>query len=138
MTYLDRFQLLFAFRVCATAVDAAPSLWNFSNPADRLAAESGAGTLSYYDPVASDWATTGVQFGAASSFGLPLPDGGDMEAMSFPAAALDQEFQRGAGFARIGPYGDTLGLTSNDTRIVMDVLFPPRSDLKPARPGADR
>ncbi|MGI9244837.1 MAG: glycerophosphodiester phosphodiesterase [Verrucomicrobiales bacterium] len=105
----------------------APTTWNFVNPDDRLAASSGSGALSFYDPNATGWAMAGVQFGSASSLGLPLPGGADTEVMGFPKAAADQGFNIAHGFAANGAYGDTLGLTSNYT-IVMDVLFPASSD----------
>lgn len=110
-----------------SSLSAEPSLWTFSDAEDQLRADFGPATLDYYDPNDTSWEATGVAFGTASSFGLPLPGGVDAEVMSFPATTFEQGFSVTHGFAPNGAYGETLGLTSNYS-IVMDVLFPASSN----------
>ncbi len=56
-------------------VSAQTTVWTFSNPADRLAAASGSGTLAYYDPGGTGWGAATV-FDKASALGLPAMTGG--------------------------------------------------------------
>ena len=55
---------------------AAGTLWNFDNTGDPLAATSGPGTMTYYDPDGTFWGFDGTTFGTASSLGLPAMMGG--------------------------------------------------------------
>lgn len=108
-------------------LNAAETVWNFSNPANRFAAASGLGTLNYYDPQGSSWGTTATAFGTASSFGLPAMPGGDANVMRFPACTSVQGYRVVHASSANGPYGEINGRVSNYT-LVMDVLFPSGSD----------
>ncbi|MDB6069147.1 MAG: hypothetical protein JWL81_318, partial [Verrucomicrobiales bacterium] len=108
---------------------AAPSVFTFSNPADRLAPASGPAILTYFDPALTGWAPGPVAFGSASSFGLPPMTGGDPEVMSFPAFAQGEGLQLAHGALPNGSYGDTSGLVSNYT-VIYDVYYPAASDAK--------
>lgn len=116
-----------ALALGASSAKAASTLWNFDNPADRLAAASGPGVLTFHDPDATGWAGTQVAFGKASSLGLPALPGGDADVMRFPACTARQGFRITHGGTANGPYGEAGGRVSNYT-LILDVLFPPASD----------
>lgn len=94
---------------------------------NRLAASSGPGTLTYFDPDGTAWGPLNTSFGKASSFGLPAMTGGDPDVMQFPACTSRQGFRVVHGGAANGPYGETVGKISNYT-LILDVLFPVSSD----------
>ncbi|HMJ89756.1 MAG TPA: hypothetical protein VK530_08060, partial [Candidatus Acidoferrum sp.] len=108
-------------------LDAAPTHWKFDNASDRLAASSGLGALSYFDPDATGWGPTSTAFGKASSFGLPTPAGGDTDVMRFPTTTSRQGYRVVHGGTTNGAYGETSGKISNYT-LILDVLFPASSD----------
>jgi glycerophosphoryl diester phosphodiesterase len=105
---------------------AAVTVWNFDNPADRLAASSGPGTLVYHDPDGTGWGPANTAFGTASSFGLPAPFGGDPDVMRFPACTARQAYRVMHGGTANGPYEGN-GRISNYT-LILDLLFPAESD----------
>lgn len=113
----------------AQGVGAAPSVFTFSNAADRLAAASGPATLTYFDPALTNWAPGPVTFGSASSFGLPAMTGGDPQVMSFSAFTQGEGLQLTHAALPNGSYGDTSGLVSNYT-VIYDVYYPATSDGK--------
>lgn len=106
---------------------AADTVWTFSNPADRLAATTGPGALSYYDPNGDGWGPTLTTFGTASALGLPAMAGGDAAVMQFPTCTAQQGYVVAHTGAANGAYGDTDGLTSNYT-VILDVLYPSAND----------
>src|SRR5688572_24102464 len=107
---------------------AAPTLWNFDQPANRLAAESGPGTLAYFDPDSTAWGPTLSTFGKASSLGLPAMTGGDADVMSFPACTGRQGYRLTHGAPPNGPLGEGSGTKVSNYTLVMDVLYPVASD----------
>lgn len=107
---------------------AAPSIFNFSNPADRFGAASGSATLGYFDPDITGWGPTVTLFDKASSFSLPAMTGGDPDVMSFSACTSREGFLLTHGAAPNGSFADTL-LVSNYT-LIYDVYYPAASDAK--------
>jgi glycerophosphoryl diester phosphodiesterase len=120
---------LLAALFLTSLLQAAPGTFTFSNPANRLAAASGTATLAFWDPDTTDWATAGVAFGSASSFGLPGMTGGDPQVMSFPALTNRQGLLLTHGALPNGSFADSPGLVSNYT-LIYDVLYPAASDAK--------
>jgi len=112
---------------CVGHVQAAGTLFNFTNTTNRFAAASGAGILVYHDPGASGWGPTLTTFGKASALGLPAMTGGDPDVMRFPAATPLQGYRLAHAAPANGPYGETVGKISNYT-LIIDVLFPSASD----------
>jgi glycerophosphoryl diester phosphodiesterase len=108
------------------SLTAAPTVWNFENTADRLAASSGTAEMTYYDVLADDWGPTLTTFDSASALGLPLINGADSQVMSYPATFPEQGYQVTHDFDANGSLIE-LGLVSNYT-VVMDVLYPAESD----------
>lgn len=111
----------------AVSVSGAATVWDFSIPAAPLTAASGPGTMSYYDPAATNWAAAQVSFAKASALGLPALPGGDADVMVFPACSAQQGFLVTHGESASGVYGETLGLVSSYT-MIMDVYYPPSSN----------
>lgn len=121
---------LTAALICLASIecaDAAGTLFNFSNTANRFAASSGPGTLVYHDPNANGWGPTLTTFGKASTLGLPAMTGGDPDVMCFPQATPLQGYRLIHAVPANGPFGETVGKISNYT-LIMDVLFPSSSD----------
>jgi len=114
---------LFLFRTTSLCDQ---TTWDFEDEVDRFTPKSGSASLSYHDPGASGWGEQETSHGPASSFGLPLAMGQDMQVMSFPACTSSQGYKVETGFAPNGPYGESAGYVSNYT-IVMDVLYPSQS-----------
>ena len=114
---------LFLFRTTSLCDQ---TTWDFEDEVDRFTPKSGSASLSYHDPGASDWGEQETSHGPASSFGLPLAMGQDMQVMSFPACTSSQGYKVETGFTPNGPYGESAGYVSNYT-IVMDVLYPSQS-----------
>ncbi len=105
-------------------VDAAPTVFTFSDPASPLEAASGPGTLEYFDPDGSDWGPVETQFGKASAFGVPAIDGVDPDVMSIPGCTRQQGYLFTHGAEPNGAYGEgMLDLVSNYT-FVFDVFYP--------------
>jgi glycerophosphoryl diester phosphodiesterase len=109
----------------------APTLWNFDNAENRLAAAGGPGVMTYHDPGSTGWGPTQTQFGSASSFGLPLlPNGSgglvDANVMAFPKTTQAQGYRVAHHNAPNGVHGDA-GRLSNYT-MVFDVFYPQASD----------
>lgn len=107
---------------------AAPSVFNFSNPADPFSAASGSATLGYFDPDVTGWGPAATLFGKASSFNLPAMTGGDPDVMSFSACTSREGFLLTHGAVPNGSFSDTL-LVSNYT-LIYDVYYPAASDAK--------
>src|SRR5688572_12319840 len=127
---LPRFlPVIFVTFSISTSCFGAATLWNFSNPSDRLAAAFGPGTLTYHDPDGTGWGSTGTAFGKASAFGLPAMPGGDADIMRFPACGPRQGFRIDHNSPANGPYGETANRVSNYT-LIFDVLFPAVSDAR--------
>src|SRR5688572_9706091 len=126
MTALIRL-LSTAGSLLAVSAMAAPTLWTFSDPANRFAPASGTASLIYHDPDASGWGSANTAFGTASSFNLPAMPGGDADVMRFPACTARQGYRVTHGSAPNGPYGETANRVSNYT-LIFDVLFPAASD----------
>jgi glycerophosphoryl diester phosphodiesterase len=120
---------LFAALILPAAAQAAATLWKFDNAGNRLAASSGPGALTYFDPDATGWGPLNTAFGKASSFGVPAMTGGDPDVMRFPACTSRQGYRVTHGGAANGPYGETAGKISNYT-LILDVLFPAASDAQ--------
>lgn len=109
-------------------ISAAPSLFTFANPADRLAAASGEATLSYFDPAGTNWGEAGTAFGKASGFGIPAINGTDADVMQFPACTPEQGYVLAHAGEANGAYGEgDMEMTSNYT-FIMDVYYPAASD----------
>src|SRR5262245_11310409 len=100
--FLPRIFIMF---VMSGSCFGAATLWNFSNPSERLGAVSGPGTLTYHDPDGTGWGSTGTAFGKVSAFGLPEMPGGDADVMRFPACTSRQGFRIAHGSPANGPYG---------------------------------
>jgi glycerophosphoryl diester phosphodiesterase len=120
---------IFIILAISTSCFGAATLWNFSDPSNRLAAVSGTGTLTYHDPDGTGWGSAGTAFGKASSFGLPEMPGGDADVMRFPACTSRQGFRITHNSPANGPYGETANRISNYT-LIFDVLFPAASDAR--------
>lgn len=101
------------------------TIWTFSDPADRLRQLCGDDALTFYDPNLTGWPATKIAFGSASSFGLPLPPGGNPEVMRFshtlPTEGLKLDFNDPPN----GIFKDN-GWVANYT-LVFDVLYPASS-----------
>jgi glycerophosphoryl diester phosphodiesterase len=110
-----------------TCLQADATLWTFSNSADRFAAASGSGSLTYHDPDSTGWGPAGTVFDKASSLGLPPMTGGDPDVMSFPACTARQGYRLLHASPANGPYGDSNGKISNYT-LILDVLYPAASN----------
>lgn len=119
---------LIAALFLTSGATAAPTLFNFTLPADRFTAASGTGTLEYFDPDLTEWGPGAVAFGPASDFGLPALPGGDPQVMSFPAFTNRQGLLLKHGTPANGAYEGS-SLVSSYT-IIYDVYFPAASDGK--------
>jgi glycerophosphoryl diester phosphodiesterase len=98
------------------------TIWTFSDPADRLRPLSGDDALTYHDPNANSWFATNLAFGSASSFGLPLPLGGDPQVMRFSHTNATQGFRLTFNDLPNGVY-QPIGWLANYT-LVFDLLYP--------------
>jgi glycerophosphoryl diester phosphodiesterase len=100
--------------------------WTFSDSGDRLTSDAGSAVLEYYDPFETGWGPLDTTFGSASSYGLPLIEGTDVEVMAFPGCTPEQGYRLEHGFAPNGVFADS-GLVGNYT-VIMDILYPSASD----------
>ena len=113
--------------VSITVIPVVPegTVWIFDEPANRLLAWSGDDELTFHDPNATGWPATKIAFGSASSFGLPLPLGGNPEVMRFihtlPTEGLKMDFNDPPN----GVFKNN-GWVANYT-LVFDVLYPAAS-----------
>jgi glycerophosphoryl diester phosphodiesterase len=98
------------------------TLWNFANSADRFAASYGPSALAPYDPGATNWPATKLQFGTAGSFGLPLPAGGDPDVLRFTGLSGRQSLMLTTNEVANGVFADN-GWISNYT-LVFDLFLP--------------
>lgn len=112
--------------ICAGISPASPVVFLFDNAQNPLAAATGLGTISYYDPETSGWGDASTQFGKASSFGLPAMMGGDPDVMGFPACTPQQGYLLTTGFEPNGALAETFSSTSNYT-VIYDIYYPPES-----------
>jgi glycerophosphoryl diester phosphodiesterase len=110
----------------AFQIQAAETVWNFDDASNRLAAESGPATLSYFDPDGTGWGPDLSLFGTAAGFGLPAVAGGDAAVMCFPATTSRQGYRVTHLAVPNGVYSNA-GRVSNYT-LIMDVLFAAGSD----------
>lgn len=101
------------------------TVWTFSDPANRLQAYSGDDILTYYDPTLSGWPATKIAFGSASSFGLPLPTGGDPQVMRFSQTLPTEGLKLAFNDPPNGVFQSN-GWLANYT-LIFDVLFPAAS-----------
>jgi glycerophosphoryl diester phosphodiesterase len=101
------------------------TIWIFDDPANRLLAWSGDDELTFYDPNSTGWPAAKIAFGSASSFGLPLPSGGNPQVMRFshtlPTEGLKLDFNDPPN----GVFAAN-GWVANYT-LVFDVLYPASS-----------
>ncbi len=106
------------------AVESVPegTVWKFSDTSNRLRPLFGNDTLTAYDPAGTGWAADKIVHGTASSFGVPLPTGGDMAVMSFAHTLSTEGLRLAFDDAPNGSFIDS-GWTSNYT-LVFDVLWP--------------
>ncbi|MEZ5300600.1 MAG: glycerophosphodiester phosphodiesterase family protein [Verrucomicrobiales bacterium] len=112
--------------IFAAPAFAAESVWTFGAAGDPLAADSGPGTLAYYDPGGTGWGPVATAFGKATSFGLPAMADGDPDVLSFPACSSGEGYTLTHGGDPNGVFiGE--GLTSNYS-IIFDIYFPASSD----------
>ena len=110
-----------------TVVESLPegTIWTFANPANRLRPLCGDDVLVYHDPNGTGWPATNIAFGSASSFGLPLPAGGDPQVMRFSHTNATEGFKLGFNDPPNGVYQPN-GLLANYT-LVFDLLYPAAS-----------
>ncbi len=120
--------ILLTLGLAGSAV-AAPTLFTFANPADRLEAASGTATLDYADPDSTGWGPADTAFGKASSFGLPGMTGGDPDVMSFPACTNRQGYLLTHGALPNGALAEAPLLVSNYT-LIYDVYYPVASNAR--------
>ena len=118
--------ILLALFLLRTTSPCGQTTWIFDDEGNRFVPKSGSASLEYYDPTASGWGDLETAYGAASTFGLPLAMGQDMQVMAFPPCTSAQGYMVETNFAPNGPYGEDLGYISNYT-VVMDILFPSAS-----------
>ncbi len=112
----------------AATAAGAPTVFNFDNAEDRLAAASGPGTLTYYDGDFVEWGPNETQFGKASAFGIPPIGGVDPDVMAFPACTKAQGYLFTHGADPNGSFGyDNGDLVSNYT-LIFDIFYPTSSD----------
>lgn len=105
------------------------TIWTFDDPADRLGALCGDDVLSYYDTNNTGWPATKIAFSTASSFGLPLPAGGDTVVMRFSHTLATEGFRLSFNDPPNGVYVGN-GWLANYT-LVFDVLYPTNRGTRP-------
>ncbi len=105
------------------------TVWRFDDAANRLRVWSGDDILTYYDPSATGWAASKIDFGKASSFGLPLPAGGDPDVMHFANTLSSEGLRLTCNDPPNGNFVDN-GWTSNYT-LIFDVLYPSGGVTRP-------
>lgn len=98
------------------------TIWTFADPADRLRPLCGDDVLSYHDPLQTGWPASKLSFGSASSFGLPLPMGGDPQVMRFSHTNANEGFKLGFNDPPNGVFQPN-GWLANYT-LVFDTLQP--------------
>jgi glycerophosphoryl diester phosphodiesterase len=103
-----------------------PTVWNFEDTLDPLAASFGPGVLSYRDPGNTGWGPLSTQFGPTSAFGLPPLPGGDSRVMRIAAATPQQGYTVTHNTPANGTFIDQ-GFVSNYT-LVWDIFWPSASD----------
>ncbi len=110
--------------VVITVVSVVPegTVWTFDDPSDRLRPLCGESVLTYYDPLGTGWAATKMSFGSASSFGLPLPMGGDPQVMRFTHTNVSEGLRLAYSDAPNGVYQPN-GWLANYT-ILLDLFLP--------------
>jgi glycerophosphoryl diester phosphodiesterase len=97
--------------------------WTFADPADRLRPLHGDDVLTFHDPNQTGWPATNIAFGSASSFGLPLPLGGDPQVMRFTHTNATEGFTLSFNDPPNGVYQPN-GWLANYT-LIFDLLHPP-------------
>lgn len=117
-----------ASAVIASAAAAAPTVFRFDNPADRLAAATGPGTLAYFDAEAVGWGPSATQFGKASTFGVPAIAGVDPDVMAFPACTAAQGYLLTHAAAPNGAFGEGAGNFVSNYTLIFDIFYPASSD----------
>jgi glycerophosphoryl diester phosphodiesterase len=105
------------------------TIWTFTEPTDRLLPLFGDDVLTYHNPNTNNWPATKIAFGAASSFGLPLPTGGDREVMRFSHTLATEGFRLSFNDGPNGVYIQN-GWLANYT-LVFDVLYPANGFTRP-------
>lgn len=99
-----------------------PTVWNFTDPSNPLAASTGTAKLRYRDPGNTGWGARTTVFARAGKLRLPKVNGIDARVMAFPAATPSQGYVVIHNSPPNGVFaGD--GYVSNYT-LVMDLLFP--------------
>jgi glycerophosphoryl diester phosphodiesterase len=111
--------------IALTVVEIVPegTIWTFANPANRLLPLCGDDVLVFHDPNGTGWFATNIAFGSASSFGLPVPAGGDPQVMRFSHSNATEGLKLGFNDPPNGVYQDN-GWLANYT-LVFDLLYPP-------------
>jgi len=112
-----------ATNIPLTVVESLPegTIWTFTNPANRLRPLCGDDVLVFHDPNGTGWPATNIAFGSASSFGLPLPAGGDPQVMRFSHTNATEGFKLGFNDPPNGVYQPN-GWLANYT-LVFDLLY---------------
>lgn len=105
-----------------------PTVWNFDDPQNPLAAATGPAVLTYRDPANTGWGPRLTKFAKASALGLPPVGGGDAYVMEFPATDKNQGYTITHNSLPNGVFAWD-GYVSNYT-LIMDVLWPLESSVK--------
>lgn len=105
-----------------------PTVWNFDDPQNPLAASIGPAVLKYRDPANTGWGPRLTRFAKANALGLPPVGGGDAYVMEFPATDKDQGYTITHNSLPNGVFAWD-GYVSNYT-LIMDVLWPRESSAK--------
>ena len=107
---------------------ATPTVWTFTNPAARLAADVGPATLNYRDATGTLWGPQKTSFGRLDELGLPNLTNSNARALAFPAIQPDEGYLLAHHAAPNGALA-AQGLVSDYT-LIMDLLWPADSDAK--------